>query len=105
EGEVKLFSQGAWHNARVHRTEDLERGANLEGPALLIEPHQTIVVEPGWRAEFAEQRGVVLTRAVERAAVRASKEADPVLLEVFANLFMAVAEEMGATLQNTASSV
>ena len=105
EGSLRFFSQGAWHEARVHRTEDLEAGARVNGPALLIEPHQTIVVESGWRAELTEQRAVVLTRTIERNALRASTDADPVLLEVFANLFMAIAEEMGATLQNTASSV
>jgi 5-oxoprolinase (ATP-hydrolysing) len=63
------------------------------------------VVEPGWRAAITEERGVILTRDAPRTAVRAGTEADPVLLEVFANLFMAIAEEMGATLQNTASSV
>ncbi len=102
---VRFFSQGTWHEAQVHRTEELARCAQVNGPALLIEPHQTIVVEPGWRAEITEQRAVVLTRMIERTPVPASTEADPVLLEVFANLFMAIAEEMGATLQNTASSV
>ena len=76
------------------------------GPALLIEPHQTIVVEPGWRADVTKRRARWCSRATRRAQQRApSTEADPVLLEVFANLFMAIAEEMGATLQNTASSV
>jgi 5-oxoprolinase (ATP-hydrolysing) len=89
----------------VHRTEAFKQDAQIEGPALLIEPHQTIVIEPGWQAQVTEQRAVVLTRTGNRAAHRASTEADPVLLEVFANLFMAIAEEMGATLQNTASSV
>jgi 5-oxoprolinase (ATP-hydrolysing) len=102
---VRFFSQGAWHDTRVRRTEELENGAHIDGPALLIEPHQTIVVEPGWRVEITERRAVVLRRSVERATVRAGTEADPVLLEVFANLFMAIAEEMGVTLQNTASSV
>jgi 5-oxoprolinase (ATP-hydrolysing) len=106
EGEViRFFSQGALHEAQVHRTNGLESGARVNGPALLIEPHQTIVVEPGWRAEITEQRAVVLSRHTDRAMVRATTDADPVLLEVFANLFMAIAEEMGATLQNTASSV
>ncbi len=105
DGEVKFFSQGAWQAAQVHRTEELASGASMAGPALLIEPHQTIVVEPGWRAQITQQRAVVLTRTADRATARVSTDADPVLLEVFANLFMAIAEEMGATLQNTASSV
>ncbi len=104
-GHVRFFSQGAWHDAPVHRSEALAAGAIVAGPALLIEPHQTIVVEPGWQAEATEARAVVLTRKAKRDAARAGTEADPVLLEVFANLFMAIAEEMGVTLQNTAASV
>ncbi|MBV9062161.1 MAG: hydantoinase B/oxoprolinase family protein, partial [Alphaproteobacteria bacterium] len=102
---ARFFSQGARHEGVVHQTEELANGATVDGPALLIEPHQTIVVERGWRAEITEARAVVLTRTAERKALSASTDADPVLLEVFANLFMAIAEEMGATLQNTASSV
>ncbi|HEY5048447.1 MAG TPA: hydantoinase B/oxoprolinase family protein [Rhizomicrobium sp.] len=103
---ARFYSQGAWHGADVHRTEDLSAGTTVAGPALLIEPHQTIVVEPDWRAEITSTRGVMLSRDVPPAkATRTTTEADPVLLEVFANLFMAIAEEMGATLQNTASSV
>ena len=107
EGEkVRFFSQGSWHEAPVHRTEDLGNGAVVGGPALLIEPHQTIVVEPGWRAELRASRCLVLTRVAERRVTQASRtDADPILLEVFANLFMAIAEEMGVTLQNTAISV
>src|SRR5207249_2888707 len=105
EGIFKFFSQGAWHDARAYLTVALQSGARIDGPALLIEPHQTIVVEPGWRAQITEMHAVVLTREEPLAVARASTEADPVLLEVFANLFMAIAEEMGATLQNTASSV
>jgi 5-oxoprolinase (ATP-hydrolysing) len=85
---------------------DLAAGTVVIGPALLIEPHQTIVVEPDWRAEIREDHSLVLTRAAAaKAAINATTDADPVSLEVFANLFMAIAEEMGATLQNTASSV
>ncbi|MGD0141774.1 MAG: hydantoinase B/oxoprolinase family protein [Rhizomicrobium sp.] len=109
-GEVlpptRFYSVGRWRKAAVHRSDALDAGASVAGPALLIEPHQTIVVEPGWRAEVTEARAVLLTRAVPRALDKRARAAiDPVLLEVFANLFMAIAEEMGATLQNTASSV
>ena len=103
---TRFFSQGAWHEAAVHRTEDLLDGARVAGPAILVEPHQTIVVEDGWRAEITPARAVLMTRtAAKDGAQTAVTETDPVLLEVFANLFMAIAEEMGATLQNTASSV
>jgi len=105
-GTIKFFSQGTWHEAAVHRTHELASGVSLNGPALLIEPHQTIVVEPGWRGEVTASRAVVLTRITRRTIQTvADTQADPVLLEVFANLFMAIAEEMGVTLQNTATSV
>jgi 5-oxoprolinase (ATP-hydrolysing) len=103
---VKFFSQGAWHDAPVSHVDELACGAEVDGPALLIEPHQTIVVEKGWRAEVVDNRSVILTRTAEQEAHRvASTDVDPILLEVFANLFMAIAEEMGVTLQNTATSV
>ena len=103
---IRFFSQGAWHDAKVHRSETLASGEGVEGPALLIDPHQTVVVEPGWCAEMTARRALILTRKVPRAAgARAGTVVDPVLLEVFANLFMAIAEEMGVTLQNTAASV
>jgi 5-oxoprolinase (ATP-hydrolysing) len=102
----RFYSQGAWHDAQIHRTADLSAGTHLFGAALLIEPHQTIVVEPGWRVEVTSARAVILARNAPPAkAALTGTTTDPVLLEVFANLFMAIAEEMGATLQNTASSV
>ncbi len=104
---TRFFSQGAWHEARIFQVGALAPGATIGGPALLIEPHQTIVVEPGWQAELTKTRAVILTRtaAQSHTSVHNATKTDPVLLEVFANLFMAIAEEMGATLQNTASSV
>jgi len=101
----RFYSQGAWHDAPVYRSEDLSPGHSVGGPALLIEPHQTIVVEPGWRAEMIAGAALVLRRVGERVTAEIGGTVDPVLLEVFANLFMAIAEEMGATLQNTATSV
>jgi 5-oxoprolinase (ATP-hydrolysing) len=103
---VRFFSQGTWHDAMVRRSEALGCGESIEGPALLIEPHQTVVVEPGWRARMTPSRALILTREAARTtAAKAGTDVDPVLLEVFANLFMAIAEEMGVTLQNTAASV
>ena len=109
---TRFLSQGAWHDAPVFRTEDLAAGQTLEGPALLIEPHQTIVVEPNWRAVMRASGALVMERVVPtsptagNAAVPTIRSAvDPVSLEVFANLFMAIAEEMGTVLRNTATSV
>jgi len=101
QGEkTKFFSNGAWHDAPVLHSAT----GGVDGPALIIEPHQTIVVERGWQAQTTAH-GIVLTRVAEHSAAAASEVVDPVLLEVFANLFMAVAEEMGVVLQNTATSV
>ncbi|HEX4737285.1 MAG TPA: hydantoinase B/oxoprolinase family protein [Allosphingosinicella sp.] len=84
----------------------LSAGATIPGPALIIDPSATTVVEPGWRAEVDRLGNLILTRSAPREVRRAAgTEADPVMLEVFNNLFMAVAEEMGVALQNTASSV
>ncbi len=83
----------------------LKSDDTVTGPALIIDPSQTTIVEPGWRATVDAHDNLILTRSIPRAAATTSAEADPVLLEVMANLFMAIAEEMGVALQNTASSV
>ena len=85
--------------------EALVPGTELAGPALVIEPHQTIVVEPGWKLALTARNDIVMTRAIPRARERLTSAADPVLLEVFNNLFMAIAEQMGEALRNTAQSV
>ena len=103
---TRFFSHGAWRDADVFRRETLALGARVAGPALIIEPHQTIVVEDGWGAEITAKNHVVLRRirpAERREAIGA--KADPVMLEIFNNLFMSIAEQMGVTLQNTAYSV
>jgi len=88
------------------RREDLRPGDLIDGPAVIREPNATTVIEPGWRATLTPRDHVVLERvvAVERAHALGTT-ADPVLLEVFNNLFMAIAEQMGVTLANTAYSV
>ncbi len=103
---TRFYSQGEWHAAEVFFRTDLRPGMRFAGPALLIEPHQTIVVEDGWGVEVTARDHVVLTRTAPAShASAAGTDADPVLLEVFNNLFMSIAEEMGLTLQNTAYSV
>ena len=78
----------------------------IVGPALIFDPSSTTVVEPGWRAERADDGTLVLTRAVPLNREKAiGTDADPVRLEIFNNLFMAIAEEMGVALQSTATSV
>ncbi len=102
---TRFFSQGAWHDAAVHRRAVIDSGMAIPGPALIIEPHQTVVVEPGWTAEVTSRQDLVLRRAAPRAREAHSTAADPALLEVFNNLFMGVAEQMGEALRNTAQSV
>jgi 5-oxoprolinase (ATP-hydrolysing) len=86
--------------------EDLSPGALIRGPALIVDPSATTIIEPGWQAEVDALGNLILTRAVPRqAAPAAGTDADPVLLEIFNNLFMAIAEEMGMALRNTATSV
>lgn len=81
-------------------------GEAVAGPALIIDPGSTTVIEAGWSAQLAEEGGLVLTRTQELERERAAgTEVDPVRLEIFNNLFMAIAEEMGVVLQSTATSV
>ncbi|HTT97791.1 MAG TPA: hydantoinase B/oxoprolinase family protein, partial [Rhizomicrobium sp.] len=102
----RLFSDGTWRDATVFRRETLKPGHSISGPALIIESHQTIVVEPGWRAAITAKDHVLLSRIEKKRRQAAlGTAADPVMLEVFNNLFMSIAEQMGVTLQNTASSV
>ena len=86
--------------------EALAGGDKIAGPAIISEPNQTTVVEAGWQAELTGQDNIVLRRVEARPERRAiGTQADPVMLEVFNNLFMSIAEQMGYRLQNTAYSV
>ncbi len=87
------------------RRSDIDQGIAISGPALIIEPHQTVVVEPGWTAEITAIGDLVLKRTLPRTREVHGTAADPALLEVFNNLFMGVAEQMGEALRNTAQSV
>jgi 5-oxoprolinase (ATP-hydrolysing) len=103
---TQFFSAGAWHKANVYIRDQLWPGSRVNGAAIIIEPHQTIVVEPGWQAELTAKNHLLLTRAKKLKRTHAiGTHADPVMLEVFNNLFMSIAEQMGVSLQNTAYSV
>jgi 5-oxoprolinase (ATP-hydrolysing) len=104
---VGLWTGGAEHVAPVFDRADLRAGDQIAGPALIREANATTVVEPGWRAEVTELDHMLLRRVVRRPTRVApgSSKPDPVLLELFNNLFMNVAEQMGAVLQNTSLSV
>ena len=103
---TQFFSNGAWHKANVYTRDQLKPGSKVKGAAIIIEPHQTIVVEPGWQAELTAKNHLVLARTkVLKRTHAIGTHADPVMLEVFNNLFMSIAEQMGVSLQNTAYSV
>lgn len=102
----RLYSGGAWGSAKTYLRNDLRPGNEVQGPALIVEPHQTIVVEPGWHAAITTRDHVIMNRAKKKSRAAAiGTKADPVMLELFNNLFMSIAEQMGVTLQNTAYSV
>jgi 5-oxoprolinase (ATP-hydrolysing) len=105
---VSLFTNGAAHAAPVHDRETLRAGDRITGPALLREANATTVVEPGWEAEVTARNHLVLRRITPRARatdMAAADRPDPVMLELFNNLFMSIAEQTGAVLQNTSLSV
>src|SRR6185437_5767991 len=104
--EVTMFTEGAAHAAPVFDRDALLPGQQVAGPAIIREATATTVVEPGWRATLDRRRYLVLERVTALPSrVAIGTRVDPVMLEVFNNLFMAIAEQMGVALQNTAYSV
>jgi 5-oxoprolinase (ATP-hydrolysing) len=106
---VSVFSGGAAHETPVFERGDLRAGDRIAGPALIREANATTMVEPGWAARVTSANGLILDRAVAAARAEDGAEdgarADPVLLELFRNLFMSVAEQAGVVLQNASLSV
>ena len=103
---TEFFSGGQWHRAAVYTRDQLRPGARVQGPAIVIEPHQTVIVEHGWRATITAKNHLLLDRNIKLKRQSAvGTKADPIMLEVFNNLFMSIAEQMGVSLQNTAYSV
>ncbi len=103
---VRMYGAGSWHDAALYVRDALRAGDRIDGPAIIAEANATTVVEPGWRAEVTPLDHIVMTRVQPREARRAiGADVDPVMLEIFNNLFMAIAEQMGVALQNTAYSV
>ena len=101
----EIYMGGALHLTPVFDRAALPEGQVIAGPAVIFDAASTTVVEPGWAAVHTARGDLVLERTAAKAARHASAEADPVRLEIFNNLFMSVAEQMGAALQNTAYSV
>jgi len=103
---TRMFSKDAWHDTPVYRRENLPIQQRIAGPAIIVEPTSTIVIEPGWLGELQRNGDLLLTRSEPlQRAFAAGTRADPVLLEIFNKLFMSIAEQMGFVLQNTAHSV
>jgi 5-oxoprolinase (ATP-hydrolysing) len=106
---VKMYTAQAWHETPVYQREDLQPGDCISGPAIIIEATGTNIIEPNWQAELSDRNHLILKRRQEseiktqESTTRPSP--DPVMLEIFNNLFRAIAEQMGITLQNTSSSV
>jgi 5-oxoprolinase (ATP-hydrolysing) len=104
-GAVRAYMDGGWRETPRLDRAGLEPETTIDGPALIVDRTTTVVVEPGWQARL-HAAGLLLRRVqARRGAKIAAGTADPVLLEVFNNRFMAIAEEMGSTLQNLAHSV
>ncbi|MFB7737793.1 hydantoinase B/oxoprolinase family protein [Streptomyces sp. NPDC056112] len=102
---VRLHTGGAWRDVPLHRREDLPPGEAVTGPAIVTEASATTVVDDGWRAVARDDGHLLLERVAVTQSSDLGTEADPVLLEVFNNLFMSIAEQMGARLESTAQSV
>ncbi|MEM9057276.1 MAG: hydantoinase/oxoprolinase family protein, partial [Pseudomonadota bacterium] len=102
---VPVRMAGTTAPTAVFRVPDLAPGHRVAGPALLIDANATLIVEPGWEARVTDRRHLVMTRRRARARSAASTAVDPVRLELFNNLFMHIAEQMGTVLARTASSV
>ncbi|TMG98491.1 MAG: 5-oxoprolinase, partial [Betaproteobacteria bacterium] len=103
---VRMHCEGDWRDAGLFVREALKAGAVIDGPAIIAEKNATTVVEPGWQARLTAAGPLELQRVKPRVAAHAiGTDADPVMLEVFNNLFMNIAEQMGLRLQNTAYSV
>ncbi len=103
---AKITADGIQHTVPLYDRETLLPGQSVNGPAIIKEPTGTNVIEAGWQARINGFGHLILSRSrpMERAEAIGTK-ADPVMLEVFNNLFMSIAEQMGATLANTAYSV
>ena len=104
--KIESYMAGNHHPTPVYDRDAMKPGNIVNGPAIIREKTGTNVIEPGWQARMTAIGNLVLTRVEELARVEAiGTSCDPVMLEVFNNLFMSIAEQMGYTLQNTSYSV
>ncbi|MEV7889217.1 hydantoinase B/oxoprolinase family protein [Streptomyces sp. NPDC002817] len=104
-GTVRLHTGGTWRDVPLHRREDLPPGEMVTGPAIITEAGATTVVDDGWQTVSRDDGHLVMERTAVTESSDLDTKADPVRLEVFNNLFMSIAEQMGARLESTAQSV
>ena len=103
---VAMHASGAMQETPLYLRDELRPGHRLRGPALIAETNATTIVEPGWQLDVTAAGDLLLTRVEARAFRHAAgTRVDPVRLELFNNLFMSIAEQMGLRLANTAHSV
>jgi len=106
DDRVGLYTNGATRTVALYKRERLKPGQEIFGPAIITEDIGTVIVEDGWRASLNARQHLILSRYQPRPnAMAIGTQVDPVMLEVFNNLFMSIAEQMGATLAKTAYSV
>jgi len=103
---VQMYSQGAYRTTPLYDRDKLQTEDRIDGPAILIDRNSTTVVEPGWQAVINHRGHLILERVTPLEHQQAiGTEADPIMLEIFNNLYMSIAEQMGGVLANTAHSV
>lgn len=103
---TQFYSHGAWRKAALYSRETLSFGHRITGPAIVTETTGTVVIEPGWEGMVDRDNCLILSHATATEMAQQRGTAfDPVTLEIFANLFMSIAEQMGIVLRNTAQSV
>ncbi|HEY2724598.1 MAG TPA: hydantoinase B/oxoprolinase family protein [Pseudonocardiaceae bacterium] len=102
---VRMHAAGSWHEAPLYQRERMGSGDTVTGPAIVAEANATTVVEPGWSAAMTETGHLLVERVAAAEETDRGTAADPVRLEIFNNLFMSIAEQMGAALMSTAQSV
>ncbi|AYY15714.1 5-oxoprolinase [Actinobacteria bacterium YIM 96077] len=103
---VRLYTAGEWQEVPLYRRERLAPGHVVDGPAIVAEANATTVVDDGWRARATTHGHLLVERVHDRlGTARVGTGAEPVMLEIFNNLFMSIAEQMGARLESTAQSV
>lgn len=106
DDQIALYAEGGWsEDGRVYARDALKPGRDIDGPCLVLEQGATTYIAPGWQGRRTEHGDLLLRRTIPTARAAIGTAADPILLEVFNNRFMGVAEEMGLALQTTAASV